>query len=55
MTAASMAVLNQLYAAMRLVLADGKSLYRGVDSVKVKGYTLRELLKRVRLEQGKDE
>ena len=54
MTAASMAVLNQLYAAMRLVLADGKSLYRTVDSVKLKGYTLRELLKRVRLQGPKN-
>jgi hypothetical protein len=33
--------------------SDGKSLYRGVDKAKLKGYTLKELLKRVRHEREK--
>jgi hypothetical protein len=37
---------------MARVLADGKSLYKGVNKAKLKGYTLRELLKRVRTIKG---
>ncbi|WP_167856968.1 hypothetical protein [Hymenobacter aquaticus] len=51
LTAANVAVLNHLYAAMQHVLADGKSLYRGVDKARLKGYTVKELLKRVRQER----
>jgi hypothetical protein len=52
LTAANMATLNHLYALMARVLADGKSLYKGVNKAKLKGYTLRELLKRVRTIKG---
>jgi hypothetical protein len=52
LTAANMDTLNHLYAAMKHTLADGKSLYRGVDAAKLKGYTVRELLKRVRNQKG---
>lgn len=51
-TAANMAVYNALWEQMQEVLADGKSLYRGVDKARLKGYTVKELLKRVRQERG---
>lgn len=43
-------VLNELYRLLQELMADGKSLYRGVDKAKVKNYTLAQLLKRVRRE-----
>ncbi|GAB3831485.1 hypothetical protein GCM10028821_21220 [Hymenobacter jeollabukensis] len=43
-------VLNELFRLMQELMADGKSLYRGVDKAKVKNYTLTQLLKRVRRE-----
>ncbi|PJJ48745.1 hypothetical protein [Hymenobacter chitinivorans] len=52
LTAANVTVLNHLYAAMQHVLKDGKSLYRGVDAARLKGYTVKELLKRVRQTRG---
>lgn len=53
-TQENVVTLNQLYALMRELLADGKSLYRGVDKVKERNYTLAQLLKRVRRERGED-
>lgn len=52
-TAANVVVYNALWKLMQEVLADGKSLYRGVDKAKLKRYTIKELLKRVRQERGK--
>lgn len=54
LTAANVQILTELYGAMKDVLADGKSLYRGEDPVKLKDYTLTELLKRVRRERGEE-
>ncbi|GAA4372122.1 hypothetical protein [Hymenobacter koreensis] len=45
-------MLNHLYALLRELMADGKSLYRGVDKAKEKNYTLAQLLKRVQQERG---
>ena len=50
-TQANLTVLNHLFRLMRELMADGKSLYRGVDKAKAKNYTLTQLLKRVRREQ----
>lgn len=52
LTADNVATLNHLYALMQTVLADGKSLYGRSDKVKAQNYTLSQLLKRVRREQG---
>ncbi|MBG8553300.1 hypothetical protein [Hymenobacter guriensis] len=54
-TAANITVLNQLYALMRELMQDGKSLYRGTDKAKLKSYTLRQLLKRVRQQRQEPE
>ncbi|RTQ50840.1 hypothetical protein EJV47_09495 [Hymenobacter gummosus] len=51
LTQTSTQVLNRLYQLMQELMADGKSLYRGVDAAKVKHYTLAQLLKRVRRER----
>ncbi|MCB2409747.1 hypothetical protein [Hymenobacter lucidus] len=53
LTADNMTTLNHLYALMKDVLADGKSLYARSDKAKARNsYTLSQLLKRVRTEHG---
>jgi|GEM_PF-1493726 len=55
LTAANQTTLGQLYAMMQDVMADGRSLYRGSDPVRLKDYTEAQLLKRVRQERGDKE
>lgn len=55
LTHESTQVLNHLFRLMRALLADGKSLYRGINKDKVKHYTFEQLLKRVRRERGEAE
>ncbi|MDP4268581.1 MAG: hypothetical protein Q8909_00495 [Bacteroidota bacterium] len=43
---------NELWAKIDSVLSTGRSLYRGVDDVKLKDYTLEQLLKRINAEGG---
>jgi hypothetical protein len=43
---------NELWAMVDSVLSTGRSLYRGVDDVKLKDYTLEQLLKRINAEGG---
>ncbi|RAK63886.1 hypothetical protein DLM85_20275 [Hymenobacter edaphi] len=50
-TQENLQALSHLCQLMQELMADGKSLYRGVDKAKVKNYTLTQLLKRVRRER----
>jgi hypothetical protein len=48
LTAANVAIFRALYAPMQELMADGKSLYQGINPTKLKDYTLARLLKQVR-------
>ncbi|MBO2009807.1 hypothetical protein [Hymenobacter negativus] len=52
LTADNANLFRALYAPIKHLLADGKSLYQTSDKVKAKDYTLRKILQQVRREQG---
>jgi hypothetical protein len=52
LTADNAKLFRALYAPIKHLLADGKSIYQTSDRTKVKDYTLRKILQQVRREQG---
>ena len=54
LTADNAKLFRALYAPLKHLLADGKSIYQTADRVKLKDYTLRKVLQQVRREQGGD-
>ena len=52
LTADNAKLFRALFAPIKYLLADGKSLYQTADKVKVQDYTLRKVLQHVRREQG---
>jgi hypothetical protein len=55
LTADNVKLFRALYKPMKELLDDGKSLYKGVDTTKLKDYTLRKVLQQVRREQQEAE
>ncbi|MBF9222726.1 hypothetical protein [Hymenobacter ruricola] len=51
LTAANVTLYRALFAPMKHLLDDGKSLYQTADKVKLQDYTLRKILQQVRREQ----
>jgi hypothetical protein len=54
LTADNAKLFRALYAPMKHLLDDGKSLYKTADKVKLQDYTLRKILQQVRREQSGD-
>ena len=52
LTAGNVQLFRSLYAPMKELLDDGKSLYKTSDKTRLKDYTLRKILQQVRKEQG---
>ncbi|MDQ2794116.1 MAG: hypothetical protein M3Y12_08925 [Bacteroidota bacterium] len=52
LTAGNVQLFRALFAPMKHLLDDGKSLYKTADKVKLQDYTLRKVLQQVRREQG---
>jgi len=52
LTAANVQLFRALYAPMKHLFDDGKSLYKTADKTKLKDYTLRNVRQQVRKEQG---
>ena len=52
LTADNVQLFRALYAPMKQLLDDGKSLYKTSDKTKLKDYTLRNVRQQVRKEQG---
>jgi hypothetical protein len=54
LTDANNGVLNEMWEMNQLVLDTGTALFKGVDEVKLKDYTLSVLLSRIHAEGGRD-
>jgi hypothetical protein len=52
LTADNVKLFRALYAPLKHLMDDGKSLYKTADKVKLQDYTLRKVLQQVRREQG---
>ena len=46
---------NELWSSLQTILKTGQALYKGSDSVKLKDYTMAQLLKRVNVEKSKNQ